>query len=143
MKTFKTLSLLILVISISFTSCEKEETSESLVSVEEEVKEFENSLKSDDDTPSDPAEIDCSFDGVIEARVRIGHFVGVNEFPFRFGSDAVVTWTVNGETVTPRRPRFVRVNDHISQAGQVEVCYSVTSSECGTLGECIVIDFQG
>ncbi|UZO79142.1 hypothetical protein NBT05_09175 [Aquimarina sp. ERC-38] len=143
MKSLKTLTLLLFVLSFSFTSCEdKEETNEPLISVEDEAKEFEKSLKSDID-PRAPSENNCSFGGVINAEVRSGHFVGVNEFPFLFGDDAKVTWTIDGNVVTPLRPRFVRVNDHISQAGQLEVCYRVTSLSCGTLGACVVIDFEG
>lgn len=145
MKNLKVNLFFAIVLTISITSCEKEESNQDQLSVEEEVSEFENRLKgsnSEEDTPDDNAS-DCSFDGVIEAAVPSGHYVGVNEHPNHFGSDTAVQWTVNGEIVNSLRPRFVRVNDHVSQAGPVEVCYSATSTDCGTISDCITIDFQG
>ncbi|UZO79140.1 hypothetical protein NBT05_09165 [Aquimarina sp. ERC-38] len=144
MKTFKTLFLLVLIISFSFTSCEEnEKTNEPTVSTEEQIAQFEESLKSDTD-PRGPSEIDCAFGGVIDAKgiTSSGHFVGVNEFPFLFGDDAEVTWSIDGEVVTPLRPRFVRLEDHLSQPAKVEVCFSVTSSTCGTISDCIITDFE-
>jgi len=146
MKTLKINALFAFVVAISMMSCDKEESSnQDQLSVENEVVEFENRLPKQAAEEGDPGDSvsDCSFDGLIEATVRIGHFVGVNEFPNQFGADTQVEWKINGAVVNPRRPRFVRVNDHVSQAGPVEVCYSATSTDCQTINECVTIDFKG
>jgi len=145
MKISKNNIFIALVLVISFVSCEKENVDQTPLSIEEEAAEFQGLLRAsntDEETAEDTA-INCNFGGVIEAVVRSGHYVGVNEFPHLFGSDASASWTINGEVVNSRRPRFVRVNDHLSQPGTVEVCFSVTSSDCGTLGDCITINFGG
>lgn len=146
MKFFKSNIFIVLLLSISFVSCEKESSNSSITSIEEDTVEFQNLLRSSntDEEPSDePIVSDCSFDGVFSAKIGRSHFVGVNEFPFLFGSDAIVTWTIDNQIVNSVRPRFVRLNDHLSQPDIVEVCFSVTSSDCGTVGGCTTVSFEG
>ncbi len=152
MKTLKINAFLTLALSAAMFSCNEEELKQDKVedskqsTIEMETAAFESQLGliplSDGET-SEPGKTDCSFSGVIEVESRIGHLVAVDNIPIKFGKDAVATWTINGAIVKPRRPRYVVINDYVSVAGAVEVCYSVTSKDCGTLGECTTVDFEG
>ncbi len=148
MKTNKINILVILIAIISFASCEKEETNLEPLSVEAEIAEFENFIKesgSDEGDGGNSGEqvSNCTIDGLFDRVTRIGHFVGVNGSVSQYGADASATWTINGTVFIPRRPTFININNHISQPGTIEVCFTVVSTDCGTVEKCSPIDFQG
>jgi len=144
MKTLKLNTVFAIVLAISLMSCEKEDVNQEPLSIEDGVSIFEGSLdkQSEEEEIAEETGSDCSFDGLFDRKIRVGHFVGVNENPSQFGTDTQIEWRINGEVVTSRRPRFVRINDHISQAGPVEVCYNAVSKDCGTIEGCVTVDFN-
>ncbi|UZO79138.1 hypothetical protein NBT05_09155 [Aquimarina sp. ERC-38] len=150
MKAFKTLILLVLVATFSLTSCEEEqEINEPLVSVEDAANDFEESLKRRRrrrEGRGRRIKPDCVLDSIIDGKRPgdINHFVGIaGGRETNFGRDIVGTWTVNGEVVTPRRPTHILVNEHVTEAGPVEICFTAVSPICDEVTRCTVVDFEG
>ncbi|KAA1246147.1 hypothetical protein [Aquimarina sp. RZ0] len=142
MKKLKT-SFLILAMIAGMTSCEKEDT---LVHEIDGITEMNNQFNkgSDDGEPSGPVSIDCSvFKGIEEFKFGKTTFAGVKTLTIKDIDQDAVIWTLNGEQITPRNSKFIRLKDHISQPGTVEVCFEAFSPTCDVLSDCLTIDFEG
>jgi len=140
----------IMLSAMFFVACENSEdaspapkptTSQNVQEAEGIFGAQANQNKSEDNA-QDP-DTDCTFGGLIDAKTRRSHYVGVDRFSGNTAADAVAVWTIDGNVVNSIRPTFVRLQDHLSNAAIVEVCYKVTTSECGVINGCITVDFEG
>lgn len=128
--------------AISFISCEKEESIVSDDSKSQEAAE-NHFLKASKKVIPSASEIDCSvFEGVEIRKFFSSTWAGVKTLSINDIDPNSVTWTVNGEEVDAFRPQLLRVNNHVSQPGSVEVCYTSVSSSCGVLQSCTTFDFS-
>ncbi|MEM6829653.1 MAG: hypothetical protein AAF551_03995 [Bacteroidota bacterium] len=86
--------------------------------------------------------VDCGkFKGVEHVVSLSRHFAYVSTVGLDMDESTIV-WSVNGTSITPRRPRFIVLGDHVSQSGTVEVCYKGVSKYCGLLEGCATINFE-
>ncbi|MEM9339698.1 MAG: hypothetical protein AAGA66_13265 [Bacteroidota bacterium] len=86
--------------------------------------------------------VDCGkFKGVEHVVSLSRHFAYVSTVGLDMDESTIV-WSVNGTQVTPRRPKFIVLGDHVSQSGAVEVCYKGVSKYCGLLEGCATINFE-
>lgn len=141
-------SLLTLLLAVCFVSCEKEDATNPQEDKANAIAEMENLFETrsnNEEEPGDPRPIDCSvFDGVNEFKFFGFTFAGVKTLSIRdidHSNIDAVKWTIDGERVTPRTGRILLLNEHLTQAATVEVCYSASSPACGVLEDCATINF--
>ncbi len=145
---------LIILFTLIVVSCQENETqieeqqtdqlSEIIEGASQTLDDMDNGDNGDngEETPNEPKPIDCSvFNGIIEFSYAKKQFAGVQTLSIRDIDPNSVKWTVNGEVVTPRRPRFILIEDHVQQSGTVEVCYEANSATCGKISACKTINF--
>ncbi|WP_147406113.1 hypothetical protein [Aquimarina sp. BL5] len=93
----------------------------------------------------EPEPVDCSVFKLEYFETNTAEFVNANGV-ILFGLDNnSVVWEIDGNQVTPTTAtgHFLILQDHLTQTGRYEICYKAESSECGSLQECIQVDFQG
>lgn len=139
MKTLKTNLFLMIIVSL-LMSCSKDEDESFNSNSISETEEIDNFLKSEDPADIEP---DCSvFKGVEIRTLRNGKVIAFVKTLSLDVDDSSVVWTINGESVNPRRPRFVILNDHLTSPGTVEICYQGNSSSCDQLRDCTITEFK-
>lgn len=152
MKFFRLIILLSLIFVVSCQ--ENEDTVAEQETLEESIKEADtnfgneggndNGGSGDENPNNEPTQIDCDiFKGIIEFSTRKKtQFAGVNTASIRDLDENSIKWSVNGVEVTPLRPQFILLRNHIQQSGDVTVSYEAKSPTCGTLSASKVINFK-
>ncbi|WP_299606963.1 hypothetical protein [uncultured Aquimarina sp.] len=93
----------------------------------------------------EPQPVDCTIFKLEYVTTNSAEFVNAKGVILFGLDDNSVVWEIDGNQVTPTTAtgHFLILQDHLQQPGRYEICYKAESSECGSLQECVEIDFQG